>query len=406
MAWKKKLWEAQTAVKRPHIPSFDLYGLQHYLEEMSRDGLHFSGFGKNGKMVFDKGEACSKHYLAVIISEITAKSTGEFLSRCEADGLYFIDRLDSRDLFVFTCDDPEQGRALLGGLGKRRGKINLLCYGALLLLTLLLCAAAGWLYYDRSIRMAYHDALRFYSHDFNIIGTKLLAAAALCLLCAIGITFLFCILCRKRAVAVQVWRTVSWVGVAGAVLLCGSGLSGIWGGLRHAYNDYTQPEVPASAYTIDFSGGADQTRALTFEGLGLSCALSDHYRLVWTGEEIDRAAGTYVEKSFVTETMECSSERIAQNLYRRFRLDEDAEWTELSATQSHAMAVEEGKYAKKDQRWYLLLRRGEVVYYAQLYNLYCNETVEQSITQLVKNKTNGSTALSEQATTDLAAVSE
>jgi len=104
--------------------------------------------------------------------------------------------------------------------------------------------------------------------------------------------------------------------------------------------------------------------------------------------------------------MECSSERIAQNLYRRFRLDEDAEWTELSATQSHAMAVEEGKYAKKDQRWYLLLRRGEVVYYAQLYNLYCNETVEQSITQLVKNKTNGSTALSEQATTDLAAVSE
>ena len=94
---RKTLWEQNTVEKKCHIPAFDRAGLEKYLFEMSNEGLHFKGFGKRNIMVFEKGRKTAKHYFAVLISEISEKSTGEFLSRCEEQGLRFIDRRD-RDI--------------------------------------------------------------------------------------------------------------------------------------------------------------------------------------------------------------------------------------------------------------------------------------------------------------------
>ena len=53
------------------------------------------------------------------------------------------------------------------------------------------------------------------------------------------------------------------------------------------------------------------------------------------------------------------------------------------------MSIDAGKYAKVDATWYLLLLDDTRVYYAELYNMYTNETIDQSLTALIKGKSQG-----------------
>ena len=97
-----------------------------------------------------------------------------------------------------------------------------------------------------------------------------------------------------------------------------------------------------------------------------------------------------IEKRFFTQTAECASRNISTHLYECYALP-DLTFTSLSNEQCRNMSIDAGKYAKVDAKWYLLLLDDTRVYYAELYNMYTNETIDQSLTALIKGKSQGAT---------------
>lgn len=394
---RKTLWEQNTVEKKCHIPAFDRAGLEKYLFEMSNEGLHFKGFGKRNIMVFEKGGKTAKHYFAVLISEISEKSTGEFLSRCEEQGLRFIDRRDRDDLFIFEATgETDAANELLQSRDHYRTRKMGIVYTLLLLLAALLTAFSIFVLY-RDVIVPYRtDALRYYMHDFYLYGAKMLPVAGICLLLAAAIVFVRFLrrhaseTNKRRKDPSARWQAPRWLVIFTVVLLILSLLTGIIGALRNIYNTYTDDEIPQTAYIIDFSKANDNSDLITFEGTGSSSAIPACYRLIWSGTEYAQNGQGVIEKRFFTQTAECASRNISTHLYECYALP-DLTFTSLSNEQCRNMSIDAGKYAKVDAKWYLLLLDDTRVYYAELYNMYTNETIDQSLTALIKGKSQGAT---------------